>query len=232
MQFNSDSVSSRTNTASLLPYLADLMLTPVTRRRWFSGEYVLFIDYMACAQFLYEMGLVLGYTFRDRLVMFAELFFEPDRDASNVASCLRELSRRHLAGLTNEPNDLMELFSVPEVERIMRVLRDHGLTRYTDFADFPKVAMQKIRRDNVFIELQLTVAEAIGVGSHFPELTERLLLGTEDIEAWQDALAHGLDIPASPPKAKSIPQRQAEAIATIRPFIEKIRPDLLKTLAL
>ena len=40
---------------------------------------------MPCAQFLYETGAILGYTFRDRLPLLVELFTESDHEAGAVA---------------------------------------------------------------------------------------------------------------------------------------------------
>src|SRR6266446_817515 len=59
---------------TLLAYIAQQIISPVTKKGLFSDEYVLFGSYMPCAQFLYETGAILGYTFRDRLLSFVELF--------------------------------------------------------------------------------------------------------------------------------------------------------------
>lgn len=219
------------STPPLLAYLVHQIITPVTRKGFFSDEHVLFGEYMPCAQFLYETGTVLGYTFRDRLILFVELFTELGHQ-SDFVSYIATPAANRLSGLPSEPKDFMDLFLKPEAERLMQVMRNHGLTQYAEWADFTKVAKQKMRIKDIFSQLQFTVAEGVGLGSQYPQLTERLLLHTEDADAWRDARAHGLDIPASPPRPKPISERQADAKAMIRPYVQKVRPDLLAKLGL
>lgn len=219
------------STPPLLAYLVHHIITPMTRKGMFSDDYVLFGEYMPSAQFLYEMGAVLGYTFRDRLIVFVELFTEPGHQSDCVEHIAGPAANR-LAGLSDEPKDFVDLFLKPEVERLMTVMRSHGLTKYSGWSDFTKVGKQKMRIKDIFSTLQMTALEGIGLGSRYPELTERLLLHTEDVEVWRYAHTHGLDIPASPPTPKPIPERQAEAKAMIRPYVEKVRPDLLSKLGL
>lgn len=216
---------------TLLAHLAYQIITPVTKKGRYSDEYVLFGDYMPCAQFLYETSAILGFTFRDRLAVFVELFCEAGREA-NLISALAESAASRLSGLPQEPQDFFDMFFKPEVERLMKVMRDAGITKCSEWLDFPKVAKQRMRCADIFSRLQSTAPEGIGLGSSYPDLTERLLSHAEDSETWSRFRAHGLDIPASPPKQKSIPERQAEATSMIRPYVEKVRPDLLAKLGL
>ncbi len=225
------SASRRMSTPPLLAYLVHQIVAPLTRKGLFSHDYVLFGEYMPCAQFLYETGAVLGYTFRDRLLVFVELFTEPGHQ-SDFVSYIATPAAHRLADLPGEPKDFLDLFFKPETERLMKVMRSHGLTEYSEWADFSKVAKQKMRIKDIFSQLQMTAAEGVGLGSQYPELTERLLLSTDDGETWRNARAHGLDIPASPPKPKPIPERQAQATAMIRPYVERLLPDLLTKLGL
>jgi hypothetical protein len=59
---------------SLVHFLASATINPLVKKALLGGEYVLFSDYMPQAAFLFEMGAVLGYTFRDRLTLLAQLF--------------------------------------------------------------------------------------------------------------------------------------------------------------
>jgi hypothetical protein len=204
------------NSPSLVAYLAALIVGKATRKRMFSGPYVFFGDYIACGQFLFDTGAVLGYTFHEKIAVFAELFAEQGR-SSDVVNYLEELAARRLAAHSSEPTDMMELFSQPEIERIVP---EHG--------KFTKVAKQKLPlTDSLVRNLALAAAEGIALGSQRPKLTERLLSCRIGEQEWEDARSHGLDIPASPPQMKSIRERQTEAIAIIRPYVEKVRPDLL-----
>jgi hypothetical protein len=134
--------------------------------------------------------------------------------------------------LTEEPQDFMDLFWKPEVERLMKALRDAGCTNCSEWPDFLKVAEQKLPFKSTFLQLHGAVAEGIGLGSHYPELTERLLSYTANSGNWSRAYTAGLDIPASAPKPKPIRERQMDAASMVRPYIEKARPDLLAKLGL
>jgi len=219
------------NTPPLLAYLVHQIIAPLTRKGLFSDDHIFFGEYMPCAEFLYETGAVLGYTFRDRLVVFVELFTEPGHQ-SDFVSYIATPAAHRLAELPGEPKDFMDLFFKPEAERLMKVMCSHGLTKYSDWTDITKVAKQKMRIKDIFSGLQMTAAEGVGLGSQYPELTERLLLDADDADAWRDARTHGLDIPASPPRPRPIHERQTEAKVMIRPYVEKVRPDLLTKLGL
>ncbi len=114
----------------------------------------------------------------------------------------------------------------------MKVMCANGLTKCSVWSDFPDVAKQKMRRVDIFSNLQVGAWEGIGLGSRYPELTERLFACVEDFEVWRKFRAAGLDIPATPPRPKPIGEREAEVTAMIRPYIEKVRPDLLTKLGL
>ncbi len=215
----------------LLAYLAHQIIRPVTKKGLFSDEYVLFGHYMPCAGFLYETGAILGYTFRDRLPSFVGLFTESGHEADAVAH-IGDPAARRLAGLGEEPKDFTDLFWKPEAERLMKIMRDQGLTKCCGWSDFPAVAKQKMRLADIFSNLQVAAWEGIGFGSRYPELTQKLFAHAEDVEVWKEARAAGLDIPAAPPRRKAIWEREGEARAMIRPYIEKVRPDLLLNLGL
>jgi len=219
-------------TSSLLGYLGAQAYVSIIRKGVFTGEHVLFLDYMANLSFLYETGAILGYTYRDRMISFVSLFCQPGRE-SNVISIMAEGVTDRLAALGHEPKDFMELYFIPEATRSMRLMRDQGLTNYSDWIDFPKLAKHKIKATNKIGEhLSFTVSDGVAFGYSRPELAEKLFKYEHDPQSWQDFRSHGLDIPASPTKAKSIHQRQVEALELIRPYVAKERPDLLNTLGL
>jgi hypothetical protein len=215
----------------LLAYLAEQVRAPIVRKGVFAGEYVLFGDYMPSSLFLFETSAVLGYTYRDRLAPFVSLFCQPGQERDLIAHMARDIEAK-LAALGKEPKDFMELHFIPEATRFMQVFRGAGLTTYSEWIDFPKLAKQKMRPADIWSQLQFMAAQGVAFGYSQPELAQKLFVYEDDPQEWQDARSNGLDIPASPPKAMSIHQRQAEALGLIRPYVVKARPDLLKTLGL
>lgn len=215
----------------LLAYLAQQVRAPIIRKGMFTGEHVLFGDYMPASLFLYETSAILGYTYRERITSFVSLFCQPRQESDLIMHMTSSVTAK-LAALRHEPKDFIELHLIPEATRLMRVMRDAGLTIYSDWIDFPKLAKHKMRATDIWSQLQFTAAEGVAFGYTHPELAEKLFTYEDDPQGWQDARSHGLSIPASPPKSKSIHQRQVEALALIRTYVAKARPDLLNTLGL
>ena len=114
----------------------------------------------------------------------------------------------------------------------MKKMRDFGLTRFSDWVDFPKVCRLKMPIKYYFEYLDMTALEGIQLGSQHPELTEKLFSYEYDAEKWRMQYEAGLDIGPSPPETIPLSERQAGVKALIRPYIEKMRSDLLTKLGL
>ncbi len=108
----------------------------------------------------------------------------------------------------------------------------YGVTTFSDWTDFPKLAKQKLRVANILSKLQLTAAEGVGLGSRFPVLTEKIFAHQVDSKWWNELRSHGLDIPEYQPESKSMREREEEALSLIKPYVSKARPDLLSPLGL
>jgi len=159
---------------SLLYYLAHEFIAPVKRKGLFSGEYVLFAEYLSHAQLLYETGAVLGCVYRDRLETFAELFSEPGRQAELANFLITgTVVADRLAALPDEPKNFYELFFKPE---FMKKAHDFGLTQFSEMVNFPKLSqkvyMLKIPIKGAFEHIYDTALEGIQFGSQRPDLTE------------------------------------------------------------
>ena len=215
---------------SLVHFLASQIIAPIVKKGFFSGEYVLFSAYMPRAGFLYETGAVLGYTYRDRLMTFAQLFASPGTE-QKLIGWLHKQASEHLEHI-NAPSDLADLYFAPEATRLIGVLRSAGLTDAEDWIDMHKVANQKLRVADVFMSLQTAPSLGIGFGSCFPDLTTKLLTTEIDPAEYMSMRAAGLDVPPTPPKTKTMDERQEMALSLIRPYVKQARPDLVTALGL
>jgi hypothetical protein len=222
------------STPSLISYLAHGCIAPVKKKGLFSGEYVLFGEYLSHAQLLYETSAILGYIYRDKLNTFAELFSEPGRqaDLANLIVTGTFVADR-LAELPDEPKKFNELFFEPE---LMKQACNFGLTQFSELPNSPdisrKVFTLKIPVQVAFQHSSMTALEGIQLGSQHLELTEKLFSYKHDPEAWRFAHEAGLEIGPSPPETIPLRERQVEVKTLIRPFVEKARPDLLSKLGL
>jgi hypothetical protein len=217
-------------TTSLVQFLATQIITPIVKKGFFAHEHVLFSDYMPRAGFLFEIGAVLGYTFRNRLTTFAQLFAAPGTE-QKLISWLHEDATERLNKVEGPPK-FAELYFAPEATRLIGVLRSAGLTDANDWLDMHKVANQKLRLADVFTSLQMAPTMGIGFGSCFPDLTVQLLTADFDAAEYQSMRAAGLTVPATPRKAKTMDERQEMALSLIRPYVQYARPDLIAALGL
>jgi hypothetical protein len=134
--------------------------------------------------------------------------------------------------LPEKPSTSAALYFAPEATRLIGILRDAGLTDAQDWLDMHKVASHRIPLSRNFENLQMAVAQGIGFGSRYPELTSQLLTDEIDAEKYHRLRAAGLDVPAAPPAAKTMQQRQEQVLSMIRPYIEQAWPDLVAALGL
>lgn len=218
-------------TTSLNGFLASLVLRDITKNDRGSDEYVLFSDYMVRAAFLFEIGAVLGHTFRDRLPIFVQLFAAPGAE-QNIISFLRELAVDRLAALDGKPTNFNAVYFAPEATQLIGILRRAGLTDASDWREMHKVASQAMRVADISTQLQIAPPQGVGFGSCYPELTSDLLTSEIDGAKYQELRTAGLAVPPTPPKAKIMPQRQEMALSMIRPYVQHARPDLLVALGL
>jgi hypothetical protein len=215
----------------LTVYLAGVVRSKITHKKLFRGEYVFFGDFMAASSFLFETGTALGHRYRDDITTFASLFCQPGQENDAVSHLSKSVAAR-VTSLGHEPEDFMELYFIPEATRLMRSFQDAGAISSSEWSDFPKLTKLTTSASGIWVSLQCAAAEGIAFGYSQPELAEKLLTHQNDAQSWQDAQQHGLDIPARPPRPKSIQERQTEAVELIRPYISKIRPDLMAVLGI
>jgi hypothetical protein len=218
-------------TLTLLEFLAHESIAPLTRKGWVTGEYVGLRDAMRKAQALYEAGVVLGYTFRDRFEIFVQLLGESSSLGETLSS-LALAAASQLAQVPKEPRDFFDLFFKPELTRLMAVLRDAGKAGCSEWSEFSRVADKKIPRQETLTLFRDSVWKGIGFGYRYPEVTEVLFSRPPSAETW-NVVREGLpDLPTTPPPPPDVAERQAEAKALLGPYLERLRPDLLVNLGL
>jgi hypothetical protein len=219
------------NKPSILGYLSHQLITPAIKKGFFSGEYVFFGQYLTLANFLYETCSVLGYTFRDRLLIFLELMSEDGRQV-DLLNWISTPAIKRLSEIPTEPKSFYELFYEPEHARLMKQYHNANPTKYSDSDDFTKVYKRKMPVNAAMTNLQFAAAEGIGFGYTYPDLTEKLLSYVHDPSEWNSAYKYGLDIGPKPPEMVPLSTLVSNARTLITPFVEKVRPDLIEKLGL
>ena len=158
---------------SLFASLAYETLTPAVRKGLFGSKYVLFGDYLSRAQYLYEICSALGYTFRNSLSTFLELSSQPGR-GDDVANYVATPAAERLRDLKKEPVNFYELFFESEANRVMKKMKGGNPRDFSIYAALPKAFKKKLPVEFAMINMQMIAAEAVGLGSHYPELVEKL----------------------------------------------------------
>ena len=112
---------------SLIDEIAHSIIAPAAKRRFFSAPYLPFRRYLGCYEEAFEIGVVLGYAFRDRLTTFAKLFSEPGRELELI-TFMQELAQQRLAEV-GEAKTFFQLAMFAEEARIRADWQESGLPK-------------------------------------------------------------------------------------------------------
>jgi hypothetical protein len=216
-----------------LSYLAHVLITPVKKKGWLSGEYVLLADYLSQAQLLYETGAVLGYTYRNNLQSFAAVFTQPDRNVDLIYFLTTATGvADRLAALPEEPKNFYDLFFKSEAQNLLATMHKQGSVQSSELAQLPQVAKLKMPLKYYLEHLRMTALEGIQLGSHFSDLANKLFSYEYEADQWRFAYKAGLDVGPLPPKYVPLTEREVDARNLIRPYVEEVHPELLAELGL
>jgi hypothetical protein len=229
---------------SLISEIAHSIAAPaVTKRFLFFAPGIPFQRYLGCYQEAFEIGVVLGYTFRNKLLTFAKLFAEANHE-QELITFMQELARQRLSE-TQEPETFFQLGMLPEESRIKTNWRKSGTDGVS--IDF----LQKRHRlplAQACKNLYVSVSAGIGFGSAFPELTERMWKVEHEYpmsrEGWEKRRSDGAyrmeemfgrltaeqvkDFQtAEPPESVTLAKRQGQLLSQVESFISGARPELL-----
>jgi len=210
----------------LLDDIAGSTIRPVMKKRLFRAPYIRFKDYLGVYQLAFEVGVVLGYGFSDRLSILLKLIVRPAGQEEIMAVITR--CGKQLLEENKEPRTFLDLALLPEERRFETVWRTPNIGRMQ--LDFIK-AHYKIPVETAHIAIGSAAAKGIGLGSEYPQVVEKLWAVEHEnpptdaeSEIWQQ-------IGLSPSKI-SLRARQAEVFAMVEGFASANFPELLPQLRL
>jgi hypothetical protein len=210
----------------LLDDIAGSTIRPVMKKRMFRAPYLRFRDYLGCYQAAFEVGVVLGYGFSDRLSILLKLIVRPAGQEETMAAITR--CGKQLLEENKEPRTLLDLALLPEQRRFEMIWQTSNIGRTQ--LDFIK-SHYKIPVDTAHIAIGSAAAKGIGLGSGYPQLVERLWAvehenppTDSESEIWQQ-------IGLSPSKI-SLRARQEEVHAMVAGFASTNFPELVPQLRL
>lgn len=211
---------------SLIDEITHSVVGPAARKSFLKAPYVPFQRYLGCYQEAFEIGAVLGYSFRDRITTFAKLFSEADRD-QELIKFMSGLAQDRLKGVDGAKS-FVDVAMFAEEARIKANWRNSGLT-VEQIAHLEK--HHEISFEQAFKNLYVAASTGIGFGRSFPELTERWWKEEHErhvtAEEWAKWRKAGLDIPNEPEEPVTLTGRQKELLSQVEIFVSKARPELL-----
>ena len=211
---------------SLIDEVARSIVAPAAKKRLFIPPHLPFVSYLGCYEVAFETGVVLGYSFRDRLATFAELFSQPGRE-QELVTFLQELAAQHLTEV-GEPKGFIDLALRHEESRIKAKWRESGINEaQIDYL----TKHHRMPLEQALKNAGVAVSTGIGLGSAFPEMTERLWkvvyespMNRDEWQRWRKA---GLDVGDEVPEPLPLARRQEQLLLMVESFVSVTRPELL-----
>jgi hypothetical protein len=240
----------------LMDYLSLSSVSQVTEERGFlGGTYIRLYNYFWVLSFLYESGAILGRARRDKLSILEKMLF-PGGNAPSFLSVkvlqdkADERLYRYRQRFGKEPDTFGEFI----FERELQIATGLNLTdsleafeRGNKKALKPfdkKVPLEKagaewgknIPIEKTQAEIRMFVAEGIGFGSLFPELTEGILRNyyesiQVDMDAWHKERKTNLTTPQKP-KILSLEEQEETILKIVAECAKECYPELLGPLDL
>jgi hypothetical protein len=215
---------------SLINYFAHQTLSSITKKGMFSGEYVLFGEYLEQTQMLFEMSSALGYTYRDKIETFATLFSEEGKQKS-VVDYMSTAAIERYKKYKPEHKNWFDFFFSTEALDITKRFQDAKILPTGEWFN-PKVYKSKVPHKLAMVLLPTLSAEGIAFGYKYPELVEKFFSFIFKADEWNVAFKAGLDIGSEPPKTITLSTMQKEVKSLIKPIVEKYHPELAQSLDL
>jgi hypothetical protein len=187
-------------------------------------------NYLLRRPVLYESGAVLGRARADKLHLLEPLLGRPPYAGALVDHARTEATER-LQQYGREPLTFLRFINDAELDRLSLLRQDGRIDRRR----LVKVGQQKLPYARlVGPELVMLVAEGIGFGSLYPDMTERMIhrackSGTADEwRKWYDA---GLAIPETR-FFVSLAESERAALALVASYVAQYSPQLMGPLEL
>ncbi len=227
-------MADQSSRPSLMFHLGKNVVLPLVEKGLFGGTYIRVGRFLIAGLWLYQTGAVLGRARRDRLETLAKMFSEPGRERES-SNYLQDLAAKRIDKYGREPERFYDFFMKTEYEKAgvsWPAMLDAG--GRVDLDAMKRVRKEKIPLDQADQTLRMFVLEGIGFGAKFPELTERMwrqTYETFDLEVWDDARRHGVDVPEEPTPIP-LEQQEQEVLAQVAVYATEHFPELVEPLGL
>jgi len=217
----------QTQVAPLLAHIARSIIAPRLKRRLFRPSYLPVLTYLVAYQEAFEVGVVLGYAYRSKMLDFARLLCSSGSE-SEFVGFIQQLASERLAAQPYAKT-LVDLGMAYEDRRIRRNWQESGV-KETEIAVLGKSF--KMPAESVWSNIGIALSTGIGFGSCFPGQTEQLWKNEHEYpiseERWRTAKAAGLvRANESREEVVTLADGSRDLIASVETFAAEYRPDVL-----
>jgi len=195
------------------------------KRPVFGKPYFPFYQFLTVGQWVFQSGALLGRARRDKTRAMASLLSEPGM-AEAFHPILLEASNRRLASYNKPLASFTDLFLVAELAKA-------GATYGNPF-EMKKAAKQRVPIEFGTNLLAVWNVEGISFGIQHPDDVERMWRSEYeqyDPAEWQDARAHGLDIPEDFTPV-TLEEREQQVLLITAHYAAEYVPEVLDELSL
>jgi len=201
----------------------------IMQKGLFGGHYVRFMPFLDVGGWLYQTGAVLGRARSDRLEILAKMLCEPGRE-EGFREWLYDLARKRVAEYGRQPDSFFHLFMTTEFQKAGLSLSDPG--------GLKRAAGTKLSLEQAGTMSQLHFLEGVGLGSGFPELTERMWrqayepIKQDTLDAWAEARRYGVHIPIPEGSPPTLEEREQQVLLEVADYAAEYFPELIEPLGL
>ena len=210
---------------SLVVYLASRYLPQVIEKGWFGKRRVRAGSLFMVELYLFVTGAVLGRALRHRLDVLATMFSEPGGQKNAINFLLERAERRtQLYGRKLECTFFEFFLST----------KSPALSPEENFLALQLNAKTIVPLADASANAQVAVAEGVGFGARYPDLTETLyrrMYEQVDATTWKQAHDFGLGIPEQPDQM-TLEEFEHEVLPEVAAFASEHYPELLEPLGL
>ncbi len=214
----------RFNTALVAEYLGRMV-----EKKFLGGKFVRVGPMLTVGVFLFEMGAILGYAFRDRLQVFALPFAAKD-DGPDAVERMSALGKKAYAASRPEAKTLNELVMVWQMRQEDASLPHEHWPQW-----FMAQGNEKLDVEVAFQTSVMFGVAGAGFGAEFPDAFEALYAksyASDDPETWREAHKYGVVDTAEQPELVPLGDRVTEAKEGFAEFCQEYFPQLMEPLGL
>lgn len=210
-------------------YLVQTIVTPYSKKSLFGKKYMLFKDYYNQSAILSIYCVVLGYTYKNKIEAFMEMFTNSKSETKKYIDAISEMGEEVEKRRDIQTKNMTELFLDTQIKKYIETFHKGENLDYRNPQDLMKIKNHKIPLKIVITLSELMIYSLVGFGYKYPDLAEKFLTYKVDNETYELAVRMGVEIPK---ESISMEEHINLSKELIKPYVQKYHSDLVNDLEL